>query len=121
MARFVEAVKMVEKWDALGVVVKKKKKRTTPSSPCGSDDPGHFSSRRRIPQEREGEHVMPSGYVRLLRLDIDTHTTREEKKKKKKVNFPFSWLEEQMKLSSLTGFTQRHTKRDGQIRSKRRK
>jgi hypothetical protein len=74
-----------------------------------------------LKREREWEHVMPSGYVRLLRLDIDTHTTREEKKKKKKVNFPFSWLEEQMKLSSLTGFTQRHTKRDGQIRSKRRK
>lgn len=77
MARFVEAVKMVEKWDALGCSKKKKKKRTTPSSPCGSDDPGHFSSRRRrIPQEREreGEHVMPSGYVRLLRLDIDTHS-----------------------------------------------
>jgi hypothetical protein len=30
-----------------------------------------------LKREREWEHVMPSGYVRLLRLDIDTHTARE--------------------------------------------
>lgn len=53
MARFVEAVKMVEKWDALGCSKKKKKKRTTPSSPCGSDDPGHFSRREEEFLERE--------------------------------------------------------------------
>lgn len=85
MARFVEAVKMVEKWDALGCSCKKKK-RTTPSSPCGSDDPGHFfpveEEFLKREREREGEHVMPSGYVRLLRLDIDTHTARRRRRKK---------------------------------------
>ncbi len=91
MARFVEAVKMVEKWDALGCSKKKKKKRTTPSSPCGSDDPGHFSSRRRrIPQERERRGTCDALWLCTPFTTRHRHTQkkrREEEEEKSEFSF----------------------------------
>jgi hypothetical protein len=42
MARFVEAVKMVEKWDALGVVVRRRRSAPPPPAPAARMTPVIF-------------------------------------------------------------------------------